>query len=182
MHNAVIRFPVSAAARSRWIAVDSENEDLFETLDLPPGFLAQLQRDVSGFAGDFLTLYLDPEAYRPVYSGEGTTVKSGMRSPFMVVATKRYGFEAEIIDFRPAIYFLLKSLQDGQEQAPLECPVISLLDSCALDDEADLAIGYTFRQGALVVERTKGLMTGELGEGEGLPVSFGIRILFSETS
>lgn len=179
METAAIRFPVSKQVRSHWEALDIENTDLFDRPALNPLFLAQIQAEAPGFDGDFLRLYLEPDNYQPAYSGESTTVKSGMRSPFMVVATRTYGFEAQVIDFRAAIYHILVALQDHVESQPDFCPTVTCLDSCAIDTEPDLAWGYTVRRGAIAIERARGLMCSEAGEGD-LPISFGIRILFTE--
>lgn len=179
METAAIWFPVAKEVRSHWEAKDVENGDLFDRPVLNPALNAQLQVDIPGFDGDFLRLYLEPDSYQPSYSGESTTIKSGMRSPFMVVGARTYGFEAQIIDFRVAIYHILAALQDFIESQPDYCPTVTCLDSCAIDTEFDLDWGYTVRRGALAIERTKGSMTSEPGEGD-LPISFGTRILFME--
>lgn len=178
MENAVIRFPVAESARSHWVELDPENADLFDRPALSLAIQSQITQEIPGFNGDFLALYLDSDAYRPAYSGESSSIKSGFKSPFMVVGIKTYGFEAEITDFRPAIYFLLKTMQTRAEASLEDCPGVICLDSCAIDDESDLGWGYTVRRGVIAVERTKGLMASEPGEGD-LPVSFGIRIIFS---
>lgn len=179
MYSACIRFPVASDVRSHWEAKDLENTDLFDRPVISGELLSAIQIDIPGFTGDFLRLYLEPEEYRPVYTGELTSVKNGWRSPFVVVGSRSYGFEAELTDFRPSIYHLIKSLEELIESDTQGETIVAVtcLDSCAIDTEADVDQGYTVRKGAIALERTKGLMAGEAGD---LPISFGIRILFAE--
>jgi hypothetical protein len=98
-----------------------------------------------------LVLPIFPEDYKsPIYTQVET--KYGYTSPFVTLTKVPYEFEATCRDGREAIAYVLRDLIKLATADSCKYQGVTVYDFCLLDEDADVARGYTIRTGVLNYE------------------------------
>lgn len=148
-------FPIDSSIKTPWN--NSENADLFD--------------------GDNLVLYLNPGEYRPVFSLDAEAI-AGFSSFVVKQGTPALsGFEVETQENRIAVYYILKTLEANAYGTGTYTPIPCL--DYLLPDVADVATGYSSRNGLLQTEIQSGTIGDRLGTTERDRYGFGIRLTYT---